>query len=168
MIEYAPDHLIHIRKLKQSGITREMIHAFCDQVCNKIEDNTYFSARSLRLSSFQSPLYDLGFDDWFYANLLIADERFSFSRMFGTIILYKGKKDVTIKSCLNALIQKHRSVDILDLMDELENAYGCNPMDKTDLIYKTQGTEVYYDRYLERFYANQDLYYRELDEAEEV
>lgn len=168
VIEYAPDHLIHIRKLKQSGITREMIHAFCDQVCNKIEDNTYFSARSLRLSSFQSPLYDLGFDDWFYANLLIADERFSFSRMFGTIILYKGKKDVTIKSCLNALIQKHRSVDILDLMDELENAYGCNPMDKTDLIYKTQGTEVYYDRYLERFYANQDLYYRELDEAEEV
>lgn len=168
VIEYAPDQLINIRKLERSGITREMIHVFCDQVYSEMKDSTYFSAHSLRISSMQSPLYDLGFDDWFYANLLIADDRFSFARVFGTIILYKGKKDITIKSFLNALIRKHRSIDILDLLDELEKIYGCNSVDKTDVIYKLHGTEVYYDGYLERLYANKDLYYRELDEAEEA
>ena len=168
VIEYAPDQLIHIRKLEQSGITRETIHVFCNQVYNEIEDNTYFSAHSLRISCFQSPLYDLGFDDWFYANLLIADGRFSFSRMFGTIILYKGKENITIQSFLSALIRRHESIDVFDLMDELEKIYGCNRMDKKHIVYKPQRTGIYYDGYLERFYANQDLYYRELDEAEEV
>ena len=168
VIEYAPNQLIHIRKLEQSGITREMIHVFCDQVYNKIEDNTYFSAHSLKLSGFQSELYELGFDDWFYSNLLIADDRFSFTRAFGTIIMYKGKKDITIKSFLNALIQKYGSVDVLDLLNELENVYGCNRMEKIDVVYKIRGTEIYYDDYLERFYARKDLYYRELEEAEEA
>ena len=168
VIEYAPDQLIHIRKLEQSGITREMIHVFCDQVYNEIEDNTYFSAHSLKLSGFQSELYELGFDDWFYSNLLIADDRFSFTRAFGTIMMYKGKEDITIKSFLNALIQKYGSVDILDLLNELENVYGCNRMEKIDVVYKIRGTEIYYDDYLERFYARKDLYYRELEEAEEA
>lgn len=62
---------------------------------------------------------------------------------------------------------KHESVDIIDLITELTEKYGCNQVDKSDLIYKAQSTGAYYDKYLERFYANENLYYRELEDAEE-
>jgi len=39
-------------------------------------------------------------------------------------------------------------------------------MDRSDLIVKVQNTEVYFDKILDRFYANADIYYRELDETE--
>ena len=167
IIEYAPDQIINMRKLEQAGVTKQMIYEFCDDVYDAIEDNTYFSAQSLRLSGFQSKLYDLGFEDWFYANLLIADNRFSFSSMFGAIILYKGERNITIASLAYTLIQKHESVDVIDLITELTEKYGCNQVDKSDLIYKAQSTGAYYDKYLERFYANENLYYRELEDAEE-
>lgn len=168
VIEYEPDKLLNFRKLESAGITRENICEFCDSVYRFIPDGTYFSAHSLRLWGFKSHLYDLGFEDWFYANLLISDERFSFGNMFGTLVLYKGQEFITIKSFERTLIQAHESIDVLDLMNELESTYGCNNMEKTDLIYKVQGTEIYYDNYLERFYANENLYYRELDESDGV
>lgn len=168
VIEYAPDRIINIRKLEQAGITKQMICEYCDDVYDAVDDNTYFSVRSLRLSGFQSKLDDLGFEDWFYANLLIADNRFSSSSMFGTIILYKGENNITIGSFANTLIQRHGSVDVIDLTTEIAEKYGCNQVDKWDLIYKAQGTGAYYDRYLERFYANENLYYRELESVEEV
>lgn len=168
VIEYAPDHIVNIRKLEQAGITKQMIYEYCDDVYDAVEDNTYFSAQSLRLSGFQSKLYDLGFEDWFYANLLIADNRFSFSNMFGAIILYKGTSNITIGSFTNALIRKCGSIDIIDLMAELTEKYGCGQIDKWDLIYKAQGAGAYYDSYLERFYANANLYYRELESVEEM
>lgn len=168
VIEYEPNKLINIRRLERLGVTQEAIRDFCDQVYDEVADESYFSAASLRQGGFQSELYDLGFGDWFYANLLISDERFSFGNMYGTIILYKGKKDITIKSFECALIQKHGVVDILDLKDELESVYGCKTVDKFDIVYKINGTEVYYDKYLERLYANENLYYNELEESEEA
>ena len=168
VIEYAPDHIINIRKLERAGITKQMIYEYCDDVYDAVEDGTYFSVQSLRLSGFQSKLYDLGFEDWFYANLLISDNRFSFSSMFGTIIFYKGASNITIGTFTNALIQKHGSVDVIDLIAELTEKYGCDQVDKGNFIYKAQVAGAYYDRYLERFYANENLYYRELESVEEV
>ena len=43
-----------------------------------------------------------------------------------------------------------------------------NLSDKFDIVYKINGTEVYYDKYLERLYANENLYYNELEESEEA
>lgn len=168
VIEYEPNKLINMRKLERLGVTKEAIQDFCDQVYDEVADESYFSAASLRQGGFQSELYDLGFGDWFYANLLISDERFSFGNMYGTIILYKGKKDITIKSFECALVQKHGVVDVLDIKDELESVYGCKSVDKSDIVYKINGTEVYYDKYLERLYANENLYYNELEESEEA
>ena len=66
------------------------------------------------------------------------------------------------------MVQKYGVVDVLDLKDELEAVYGCKSVDKFDIVYKINGTEVYYDKYLERLYANENLYYNELEESEEA
>lgn len=166
IIEFDDNQIINIRKLEQSGITRDMIKNYCDSVYDYVDNGTYFSASLLRQSGFQTELYDLGFSDVFYANLLISDDRFSFGTMFGTLILFKGKESITIKSFVLNLIRQHGSIDIYDLMRELNEVYGCDVHEKTDVYYKVMNTEVYYDRILERFYANEDWYYKELEEGD--
>ena len=165
VVEFEPNQIISFRKLEQSGITRDVIQDYCDAVYDFVSEEEYFSAKSLKLAGFESELYDLGFSDWFYANLLISDDRFSFGTMFGNLILYKGKSNITIKSFEMKLICKYRCIDTFDLMNELTYKYGCKVSERTDILYKVQDTEVYYDSILDRFYANKDLYYRELEEG---
>ncbi len=165
VIEFEPNQLIHFRRLEQAGITREMVWEFCDRIYEYVEDGAYFSAALLRKGGFVSELYDLGFSDWFYANLLIADPRFSFGTMFGSIILYKGRQEITIKSFETYLIKKYGSIDTYDLMTEMTDNYGCCITDHLDVIYKIRGTEVYYDRILDRLYANARIYDQEIEKA---
>lgn len=166
IIEFEPNNIINFRKLKQLGITKDIIKNFCDEVFNYLDNEEYFSAQSLRKKGFKTNLYDLGFSDWFYANLLISDDRFSFGTMFGNLILFKGKASITIKSFEINIIQKHGCIDTYDLMNELIDKYGCEITDKLDLIYKVQDTEVYYDKILDRLYANKNIYYKELEEGD--
>lgn len=164
VVELEPNRIIQLRKLEQSGITREMLRSFCRKVYSFAVDGAYFTIQSLREEGFSSKLEEYGFSDWFYANLLLSDSRFSCSRVFGNIVFYKGSADVTIKSFLVSLIRAQGNVSVYELMSQLSHTYGCRVDDKWDLIYKVQNTEVYYDRILERLYANADLYYQELDE----
>ena len=166
IIEFEPHKLINISRLEKIGVTKEKIKEFCNAVYDFVGDNTYFSIQSIRQDGFENELFELGFADWFYANLFVGDERFSHMRMFGTIMLFKGDAFLTIKAFLTEYIKKCGSIDIYILMNEINNRYGCRCDDKSDLVYKVQGTDIYYDRILERFYADENTYYRELDETE--
>ena len=166
VFEFEPNRIISIRKLEAAGITTDDINAFCDKVYDFVENDTFFSIASLRDKGFEDELYDLGFSDWFYANILADDKRFSSGQLFSNIILYKGKTDVTIKNFTKWLIDSFGSIDVYDLMTELVDNYGCRVDEKSDLTYRLYGTEIYYDNILERFYASAELYYRELEIAE--
>ena len=163
VIEFEPNVIINIRKLKQEGITLEIIQEYCDAVYDFVDDGEYFSSQSLRKAGFKTELYDLGFSDWFYGNLLISDNRFSYGTMFGSLILFKGKENITIKSFEMNRIQEYGCIDALDLMNELIDKYGCRISDKSNMLYKLHGTEVYYNEFLDRLYVNKDAYYHELE-----
>lgn len=165
IIEFEPNQIICFSKLEQAGITRDMIQNFCDEVYEFVNDNTYFSAQFIRRAGFISSLYDLGFSDWFYANLLISDDRFSYAMMFSNLIFYKGNKNITIKSFELNRIREHGCIDAYDLLSELTENFGCKIAEKNEVIYKVQDTEVYYDKILDRLYANEDLYYDELEKG---
>ena len=168
IFEFEPNQIITFDKLAAAGITKEDIHAFCDDVADYVEDGSYFSIQSIKKNGFESELFDLGFSDWFYANLLTADTRFSYTKAFGNIILYKGNERITIQSFEEELIKEQGSIDVYDLMTEMEEVYGCKIPERLDLIYKVGETDVYYDKYLDRLYANSDIFNRELDAVGEM
>ena len=165
IIEFEPGQIMNFRKLARVGITKEDIRDFCDAVYNFVSDGSYFSAQSLKADGFESELYDLGFSDWFYANLLLADDRFSYTNVFGNIVLHKGRKEITIQSFLVDRICSYGWIDIYDLMTELESCFGCTTNEKSDITQRLKNSQVYYDKILDRLYANVDLYYRDLDEG---
>ena len=168
IIEFEPNQYIHFRKLEKAGVSREMIREFCEAVYDFVEENSYFSIRSIRQDGFESDLFDLGFSDRFYASLLLSDSRFSFAVFYGTVILYHGSRDISIQSFEADIIRQHGSIDVYDLMTELIDRFGCVVSDRSKIIYKVQGTEIYYDSILDRLYADINIYYRELDETEEL
>lgn len=168
VIEFEPNQIINFRKLVKSGVTREMIYEYCEQVYSFVGEEHFFSAQSLKKSGFESELYELGFSDLFYANILLADERFSFNRMYGNLILYTGEKKIKIQDFLVDRVKAAGIIDIYDLLNELADDYGCTVADKWDVIYKLRDTEVYYDSILDRLYANAELYYQEVDEMESL
>lgn len=165
VIEFEPARILNFRKLARAGITKEELRAFCDAVYEFVPDGAYFCAQSLKEDGFESELYDLGFSDWFYANLLLSDERFSNTHVFGNIILYKGNADITIQSFLVDRICDHGWIDTYDLMTELEEVFACRLNDKGDIVYRLNNTAIYHDKILDRLYANADLYYRDLEEG---
>ena len=166
IFEFEPNQIIAYRKLAAAGVTREDLMAFCDETADFVEDGTYFSVQSIKEAGFETELFNLGFSDWFYASLLTSDDRFSDTRAFGNILLYKGNKRITIQSFEESLILENGSIDVFDLMTEMEEVYGCQISDRSDLIYKVGGTDVYYDKYMDRLYANEGVFNRELDAAE--
>ena len=168
VLEFEPNQIITFRRLAAAGITKDDLHAFCDEVFDFTEDGRYFSVQSIRKAGFESDLFDLGFSDWFYASLLTSDERFSYSKAFSNIILFKGSERITVATFEEALIWEQGSMDVYDLMSEMEEIYGCRIPDRLDLIYKVDGTDIYYDKYLDRLYANTGVFNRELDETEGI
>ena len=166
ILELEPNQIITFRKLEAAGISKEDLQAFCDEVADFVEDETYFSIRSIKKLGFESELFDLGFSDWFYASLLTSDDRFSYTKAFGNIILYRGTERITSQSFEEALIKDHGSIDVYDLMTEMEKIYGCRISDRLDIIYKVGGTNVLHDKYLDRLYANTEIFNREMDAAE--
>ena len=139
---------------------------FCDEAADYMDNNDYFTIQSIKKDGFKSGLFDYGFSDWFYASLLATDDRFSNTQALGNIILYKGHKLITVQSFEERLIQGYGSIDVYDLMSEMEETYGCQNIDRLKLIYRVSETDVYYDKYMDRLYANTGIFNRELDDTE--
>lgn len=168
IIEFEPNQIISIERLERSGVTREDIRKYCDDVYSFVGKGQYFSAQSLIADGFRSELYDLGFSDWFYANLLFSDERFSHTRVYNNLILYKGNKAISVKSFQADVVKKHGSIDIYDFITELSDVYGCTSFDRYDVIEKTKNTGIYYDKILDRLYASIDVYEDELERMDGI
>ena len=162
VVEFEPNRILSFHLLDNRGITLEKVRKFCDSVFDFVENGAYFSICSLKNNGFESELFDMGFSDWFYANLLISDERFSYCKMLGTIILYKGHENISIKSFAMLCIERHGSINVNELIDELKNKFGCKVVDRADVLYKLADSGVHYDKIFDRLYASQDVYYREL------
>ena len=165
VIEFEPGKLLNFRKLEKAGFTKDDLKVFCDTVYDAVPADSYFTISSLKQDGFEAELFDLGFENYFYASVLISDERFTYTNVFNNIVLYKGSKDITIQSFMIDRISAHGCIDIYDLMTEFTERYECRINDKSDITYRLKNTIVYYDNILERFYANTELYYRDLEEG---
>ena len=167
LIEFEPEQFIHIRHLEASGISKDSLREFCDEVWNFAEAGEYFSFRSLRMRGFNAELLNLGFEDLFYASILQSDDRFSSGRVYGVTVFRKGQTNITIRSFIESMIREQRSMDMLDLLTKLKEEYGCNVENRSDILWKIAESDLYYDDTLDRLYVSDEEFYREFDETEE-
>ena len=164
IIEFEPNQYITLNKLEESGIKKEDISDFQDEIYSYVDDLSYFTIQSLRIQGFSHKIFDFGFSDFFYSNLIALDNRFSYGYAFGPKLFCKGGKDIFFVDFVIDLIGKYGKIDSYDLLTELQETYGCLGVKRYDLVNSLKGSIVYYDKILDRFYADEETYYKELDQ----
>ena len=162
IVEFSPLQYISMRRLNAVGVTIDQFERYCKDVFRYYEKGEYFTVSSLRQDGFTHELDDLGFDEWFYASVLLEDrERFSYQRIGGTRVFLCGKSGANLGDMLVWLLEKYQKIDFYDLKDLLENHYGIT-LPKEKLLTIIDGTELYYDTIMEAVYINYDTYFEEI------
>lgn len=156
--------LINIRKLEAGGVGREDIDSYCKAVAEIAPDGEFFTVYSLRKQGFESPLDDLGFDESFYAGILNTSGLLSWQQMFGTTVFYKGSIDsITRKTFILQLLERFDSISPEELMDICREEYGIVLKDRYLITEAVEDSHFYYDRIMNKIYADKNAYYDEID-----
>lgn len=168
LFEFEPDEFVLMKRIEKAGFSKEDIRCYRDKVYAYVQDNHCFTIFQLKRQGFTSKLDELGFDDWFYGDVLSGDRRFRWSKMLGNIVLRKSTSDVTMGSFVSEIIDAagNEGIDRYDLLDILKNKYGCTEPDNWKLIESVKSLNIYYDEVLDRFYQSADSYYESLDAGE--
>lgn len=74
-------------------------------------------------------------------------------------------QSVMLKDFVSDIIKRERKIDIYELDALLKERYGCANIDRYDIVFRTRDSGVFYDSELQKFYADQEAYYREIDET---
>lgn len=161
IIEFEPYQYINIRRLEKLGIGKGQLERYADQVWSFLTDDSYFSIRSIRKEGFTAQLDDLGFGELFYASILKEDERFGWQKVGNTVIFNPISKEFITQDFLVDLIKRKGSWDLDDFVNYLEDTYGVL-MDRDDVRQKTKGSDIYYDRIMDKLYADYETYFEEI------
>lgn len=164
IVEFLPLQYLSLRRLQSAGVDAGDLADYCAAVCAFTRPGEYFTVASLRRKGFTHPLDDLGFEEWFYGSLLAEDpERFTYRRMGGTRLFFRGRKTVQLADFLGWLVEAEPSgrIDIYDLHETLERQYEISiPLHK--LIEVAQSSELYYDPIMKAAYIDYDTYLEEI------
>lgn len=165
VIEFAPNQLIQLRKLRSFGIDKADLHAFCDEVAQATEIGEIFSLKSLRDRNMEFELDALGFDDMFLESLLREDYRFRYRKFGGSVIFCQTVEEdlsnLTRGDLLKWMMRECDSVDIDDLIYDIRDLFGCS-LDRTDIQAACNQVGFYWDKIMERVYKDYEIYYSEV------
>ena len=165
------NQVITINRLNKLGIGKEDIQLFCDKVADFIDNRSYFTVHSLKKSGFEAKLFDLGFDDYFYASTLAMDSRFVWQHVCGIIVLTKKSEStanmISKKDFFLHALSHYDSIEIDDFISDCYESYGIvidSRDGRYDITSAIEGSDFYYDSIMGKFYRNKDYYYSEFDD----
>lgn len=162
IVEFSPLQYINIRRLNAVGVTRKNFDNYCKAVARNYAKGEYFTITSLRRDGFVDEIDDLGFDEWFYASVLLEDRAlFSYQRIGGTRIFLRGKIGANLGEMLVWLLEKYQRIDFYELKDLLEEHYGI-VLPKEKIQEFINSTELYYDKIMEAVYIDYNTYFEEI------
>lgn len=162
IVEFAPKKYISIRRLMQSGITKDDLNSYCGAVAGAVDRGELFTVKSLRRAGFVHPLDELGFEDLFYTSLLVEDrDHFSYCRIGGTKLLYRGNRQINIIDLLEDILLRRDRMDVDELQELLDNTYGIC-LDRYKLLELIHKSELYYDTIMDAVYISYDTYLEEI------
>lgn len=105
---FEENQCINFRKIEKLGITKNDIKEFCNEVYDLIDENQYFTIRSLQEFDINTKLESLGFDEIFLGGILAMSTKFLYTQIFGGIVLYKGQNvpGISKKSYGNSFVYR--------------------------------------------------------------
>lgn len=161
IIEYAPQQFIRLGYLKKNGIHKKDLYSFIEAVHQRVEDESYFTLKSLKEEGRDLPLENLGFGDVFYYSILKKSKKVQSRKVAETYLFRKSRKPATLADFYEYLISNLRSIDLFDFAELLSDKYGIS-INPTYIRNTINGTQMYYDTISEKIYLDYDEYFEEV------
>ncbi len=166
IIEFESYQYINIHKLNTMEIDKSNLIAYCDDIYNYVDDDSYFTIKSLLDKGFSSNIDFLGFENYFYSSILKQDKRFSYIRFKQNILFYKGNKNINKTDFVIYLLSSIGKIDLNELLDYISKKYEIT-LDKFKLKECIKNSSLYYDDIMEKVYYNYDIYLEELNSIDD-
>ncbi|MGN7300560.1 hypothetical protein [Ferdinandcohnia sp. SAFN-114] len=158
------DVYITFKKLKEAGITLDVILDYKHSLLNFIEeDDRFFTLYTVREEGFEHYLDSLGFSDIFYERLIFAFEEFRGTQVSNTYIFRKTNSAVSLRDFLYKYVSTKRVIKLEDLIDQIEQSYNVI-LESSKAIFLLRQMDVFYSEELYKFYIDKEDYFEEVYE----
>ena len=170
LFKFKPKAFISMKKLEKNGVTIDDINGFLDSVYDFMDDESYYNISKLEKMLFKNNLLNLGFDDCFYVDILMNDERgrFLVSSICNVYVFCKADSKLmrpSWKGIIIYFLTKERSIFIDDLILKMKNELNINVKDKIPIIISiSKEAGFYYDAIMDKIYINKLEYFKDLEE----
>lgn len=160
IFEYSKKSFINKDRLENGGITDKHLESFTDSVIEFAKEE-YFTICSLKKEGFRHELFDLGFENCFYEDVLYGSKRVNNIKYQDIMIFSLSHQDITIEDFIEQLVREFKKINIYDLLQVLEEKYGLViELPRMKKILKR--TSLHYDDLMEKVYINYDMYFEEI------
>ncbi len=161
ILEYDQGKYISIKKLESIGITKNNIRETMDEIC-RLMNNDFFTIHTLRKRGFIGAFDRFGFEDFVYASLSKTIDGMKYRRSHTYIIFRMCEEQITIEDLILDILSKKRRISIYDLIDLINDEYGIE-FEKFRIRKILSDSEVFYSDIREKYYINEEDYYKEID-----
>ena len=81
--------------------------------------------------------------------------------MGNTVIFSPAGQNFSAREFLAALIEREESIDVGEFVRKLHDQYGV-VMDRSDVLEKIKDSTVYFDKIMDKLYADYEIYFEEI------
>lgn len=161
IIEYAPQKFVRLKVLKRNGVYKKDLRAYMSEVEKKIEDEAYFTFKSLRADNTSFDLEEMGFDDHFYYSVLKRSKKIKGKHAGRAYLFRKSNEDATLPDFIEYVLSSTGGMDIYDFSDLIREQYGLE-LSPSYIRVLISNTQMYYDNISEKLFIDYDEYFEEI------
>lgn len=161
IIEFDKNKYISIEKINEIGYSINEIKDFINKAIEYSEEN-FFTLFWLEKNEFEHKIFDMGFDSYFYENILRYDERIKWFKIGNTMVFKKDNISITSNRLISWFISSYLKMDIYDLLNILSREYNIK-LEKSKLITIARNAGLFYSEIKEKIYIDYDEYFKEID-----
>lgn len=151
---------IHTNRLNQGGITKERTMLFIDKAIN-LNNLNYFSIKTLKKYNQFEDIFNDGFEDCFYEDILLSSNHLKSFIIGGIRVFCRANELNKFDAFLTFLVSQNKKINIFDLKTLLLNSYGIN-IELKILKNHLRFSMLYYNLDTEKIYINHNEFIEEI------
>ena len=153
-----PGLYITIQGLEKAGISIGEIINFQQSIIRYITDEKFYTMNMLRKSGYYNILFEYGFEDIFYEELINVNAELNSYDIGGNYIFSINNQLINEDTIIGSIIFGEETVSFEDLKDRINDTYKVN-INEPKLSKILKKSKYYYSDELDRIFPNKESFY---------
>lgn len=147
-------------RLDRNGINGELRRGFVRDVID-LNNESYFTIKTLQDQEHYEDIFDLGFEDCFYEDILFSSEEYKSFIIGNKRVFCLNEKPDNFCSLILSLLSERKKMDIFDLQELLSDIYDIR-IEVKKIKSHIRFSDFYYNQDIEKIYLNYNEFIMEV------